>query len=102
MPDITTLGSQLRKEDGVEETGARNAIPGHPLGVKPSGNALFAAVNLRNAIGTFGLLPDELILILLEFLDCPSLLQLGRTCKAFYAFTRAEDLWKTIFIRYGV
>ncbi|KAL3453637.1 hypothetical protein BJX65DRAFT_128839 [Aspergillus insuetus] len=99
MPDITTLGSQLRKEDGVEEIVARNAIPGHPLGVKPSGNALLAAVNLRNAIGTFGLLPDELILILLEFLDCPSLLQLGRTCKAFYAFTRAEDLWKTIFIR---
>jgi hypothetical protein len=102
MPDITTLGSQLQNEDGVEELAAQNAIPGHPLGVKPSGNALLAAVNLRNAIGTFGLLPDELILILLEFLDCPSLLRLGRTCKALYAFTRAEDLWKTIFIRYGV
>ncbi|KAJ0426084.1 hypothetical protein BJY00DRAFT_298225 [Aspergillus carlsbadensis] len=99
MPDITTLGSQLRNENSVEELAAPNAIPGHPLGVKPSGNALLAAVNLRNAIGTFGLLPDELILSLLEFLDCPSFLQLGRTCKAFYAFTRAEDLWKTIFIR---
>ncbi|OXV11347.1 hypothetical protein Egran_00893, partial [Elaphomyces granulatus] len=28
-----------------------------------------------------------------------SLLKLGRTCKALYAFTRSEDLWKTLFIR---
>ncbi|KAL3477521.1 hypothetical protein BJX99DRAFT_257338 [Aspergillus californicus] len=94
MPDIATLGSQFRDEEAVEDV-----IPGHPLGVKPSGNALLAAENLRNVIGTFGLWPDELISILLEFLDCSSLLQLGRSCKAFYAFTRAEDLWKTLFIR---
>ncbi|KAL2829723.1 hypothetical protein BDW59DRAFT_170389 [Aspergillus cavernicola] len=89
MPDITTLGNQTRNE----------AIPGHPLGVKPSGNALFAAKNLRDVIGAFRSWPDELIFMLLEFLDCPNLLQLGRTCKAFYAFTRAEELWKTLFIR---
>ncbi|XHG09515.1 hypothetical protein AWENTII_012571 [Aspergillus wentii] len=74
-----------------------DAIPGHPLGVKPSGNALLASENLRNSIGTFNLLPDELILLLLEFLDSPALLRIGRTCKAFYAFTRAEDLWKALF-----
>ncbi|KAL4953010.1 hypothetical protein BDW69DRAFT_12551 [Aspergillus filifer] len=97
MPDITTLGSHAN-DNTFDESPAHDAIPGHPLGVKPSGNALLASENLRNAIGTFNLVPDELILILLEFLDSRSLLQLGQTCKAFYAFTRAEDLWKTLFI----
>lgn len=108
MPDITSLDSQIPEavstdpashpgESLQDPEDGRDAIPGHPLGVKPSGNALLAAENLRDAIGTFGILPDELILILLEFLDGPSLLRIGRTCKAFYAFTRAEDLWKNLF-----
>lgn len=95
MPDITTLG----RNEPVDDTAAHDAIPGHPLGVKPSGNALFSSGNLRNAIGTFYILPDELIQTLLEFLDCRSLLQLGQTCKALYAFTRAEDLWKAFFTK---
>ncbi|KAE8309113.1 hypothetical protein BDV41DRAFT_458567 [Aspergillus transmontanensis] len=90
MPDIASL-------DNHDLVG-HDAIPGHPLGVKPSGNALLAQENLRAAIGTFNLLPDELILILLEFLDGRSLLSIGQTCKAFYAFTRAEDFWKSLFI----
>ncbi|KKK16609.1 hypothetical protein P175DRAFT_0519199 [Aspergillus ochraceoroseus IBT 24754] len=96
MPDITTLSDH---GSFVDDSPAHDAIPGHPLGVKPSGNALLAAENLRDVIGTFNLLPDELVLVLLEYLDCPSLLKLGQTCKAFYAFTRAEDFWKTFFIR---
>ncbi|KAL4918842.1 hypothetical protein BDW62DRAFT_58511 [Aspergillus aurantiobrunneus] len=98
MPDITTLDSHIRSDTGFGEPAADDAIPGHPLGVKPSGNALFASENIRNTIGTFNLVPDELILTLLESLDCHSLLQLGQTCKAFYAFTRTEDLWKTLFV----
>ncbi|GAB1198925.1 hypothetical protein APSETT444_008255 [Aspergillus pseudonomiae] len=90
MPDIASL-------DNHDLVG-HDAIPGHPLGVKPSGNALLAQENLRAAIGTFNLLPDELILILLECLDGRSLLRIGQTCKAFYAFTRAEDFWKSLFI----
>ncbi|KAL5339222.1 hypothetical protein BJX70DRAFT_388110 [Aspergillus crustosus] len=99
MPDITTLSSHFRSESAVDDSADLNAIPGHPLGVKPSGNALLASENLRPAIGTFNLLPDELILLLLEFLDSRDLLQLSQTCKAFYAFTQAEDLWKAFFIR---
>ncbi|KAH8694116.1 putative F-box and JmjC domain protein [Talaromyces proteolyticus] len=75
------------------------AVPCHPLGVKPSGNALVATSNLRNAIGNFNLLADDVVLVLLEYLDAPSLLKLGRTCKALYAFTRSEDIWKTLLIR---
>ncbi|KAJ6157465.1 hypothetical protein N7470_005057 [Penicillium chermesinum] len=96
MPDITTLPSYPHEDDGVE------AIPTHPLGVKPSGNALLASWTLRDAIGTFRVLPDELILSLLEELDSASLLCIGRTCKAFYAFTRAEEVWKALFIRSSV
>lgn len=94
MPDITTLPSNP-PQDGEMEV---EAIPSHPLGVKPSGNALLATWSLRDYIGTFRSLPDELILILLEYLDGNSLLHIGRTCKAFYAFTRAEELWKALFV----
>jgi hypothetical protein len=76
---------------------AGDAIPCHPLGVKPSGNGLTAAWDLRIVIGNFTILPDELILISLEYLDSKSLLSIGQTCKALYAFTRSEDLWKTLF-----
>ncbi|KAI2707618.1 hypothetical protein CBS147332_6676 [Penicillium roqueforti] len=96
MPDITSLSSHPPPQDAEIIT---EAIPSHPLGVKPSGNALLATWSLRNAIGTFQHLPDELILLLLEALDGPSLLSIGRTCKAFYAFTRAEELWKALFVR---
>lgn len=92
MPDITSVLS-----DG--DTSDRDAIPCHPLGVKPSGNVLLAEKHLRNTIGTFQILLDELILVLLETLDAASLLSVGRTCKAFYAFTRAEELWKALFVR---
>ncbi|CAG7951225.1 unnamed protein product [Penicillium nalgiovense] len=94
MPDITSLPSHPQDAEIIRE-----AIPSHPLGVKPSGNALLATWSLRSAIGTFQHLPDELILLLLEGFDGPSLLTIGRTCKAFYAFTRAEELWKALFVR---
>lgn len=110
MPDINSLDCarplggavaahsySSHPEPDVEDLSGHEEIPGHPLGVKPSGNALLAAENLRHAIGTFNILPDESILMLLEYLDGPSLLNIGQTCKAFYAFTRAEDLWKALF-----
>ncbi|KAL2366715.1 hypothetical protein RJZ56_000300 [Blastomyces dermatitidis] len=75
-----------------------DVIPSHPLGIKPSGNALTATHNIRHAIGSLAVLSDELIILLLECLDSTSLLRLGATCKALYAFTRAEELWKALFI----
>ena len=45
-------------------------------------------------------LPDELIIQVLESLDATSLQCLGSTCKALYAFSRFEDLWKTLCIEY--
>lgn len=84
----------------VDEVEAETpAIPPHPLGIKPAGNAYAAASNLGSASGLFCRLPDELLIQILEFLDAPALLSLGGTCKALYAFAAFEDLWKTLFIK---
>ena len=52
------------------------------------------------AAGLFSVLPDELIIQVLEFLQKVSLLQLGSTCKALYAFCTFDDLWKSLLIGY--
>ena len=70
----------------------------HPLGVRPSGNALTSRVNLKSACGLFAQLPDELLMQLLETLNVPHLLRLGSTCKALHAFTRSEELWRALFV----
>jgi hypothetical protein len=82
----------------LSETELPDATPPHPLGVKPSGNGLTASWTLRSAIGYLQILPDELILILLETLESADLRAVGATCKALYAFTRSEELWKALFI----
>ncbi|KAF2723277.1 Clavaminate synthase-like protein [Polychaeton citri CBS 116435] len=70
----------------------------HPLGVRPSGNALTASRNLKTACGLFALLPDELLMNLLEIMDARVLLLLGGTCRALHAYTRNEELWRALFI----
>lgn len=82
----------------MNESEISDAVPYHPLGVKPSGNGLTASFHLRPSIGHLQTLPDELILSLLFRLDSADLRAVGATCKALYAFTRAEELWKDLFI----
>lgn len=81
---------------------ALNAVPQHPLGVRPSGNQYTATENSRLFMGFFQILPDEFLQGLLDYLtvDASLLLSLGSTCRALYAFCSAEDLWKTILIKY--
>jgi hypothetical protein len=43
-------------------------------------------------------IPDELILEILTYLDIYSLRQFGYTSKASFAFSKHEDLWKTLFL----
>jgi len=75
-----------------------SVIPPHPLGLKPSGNQYTAVFNARQNIGGFQALPDEILMLLLESFDSYELILLGSTCKQMYAFCRADDLWKTLFI----
>ena len=74
------------------------AVPSHPLGIKPNGNAYTANENLKSAAGYFAVLPDELLVMVLECLDAKSLRKIECCCKALYAFSRLEDLWKTLCI----
>ena len=75
-------------------------IPSHPLGIKPAGNAYAAPKNIKLAVGHFSALPDDLLVQILEILDAASLKQLGITCKSLYAFSRLDDLWKTLCVEY--
>jgi len=73
-------------------------VPLHPLGVRPAGNAYLSTKNLKDGAGLFSCLPDELIMSVLEYLEAEALLNVGETCKALYAFSRFDELWKTLFI----
>ena len=72
----------------------------HPLGVRPSGNALTSDFNLKAACGSFARLPDEILASFLEGLSASSLLRLGGTCRGLHAFTRNEELWRALFVEY--
>ncbi|KAF2013152.1 F-box domain-containing protein [Aaosphaeria arxii CBS 175.79] len=83
--------------DDTEEDVA-TAVPTHPLDIKPAGNAYTASENLKSHCGAFAVLPDELINHMLESFDAGTLVRLGSTCKALYAFTRLDELWRALFI----
>lgn len=71
----------------------------HPLLVRPSGNALTSdGTDLRASMGSFGQLPDALVLVLLEFLDQRSLTNLGTTCRALFAYTTYDQLWRDLAV----
>jgi hypothetical protein len=80
-----------------------SAVPAHPLGIKPLGNRYFwDGPVARDATGVFQLLPDEMLVQLLEFLDPRSLRFLGYTCKYLFAHCISEELWKGLFLEYVV
>ena len=84
-------GDPLDTNDALVET-VSESIPTHPLGLKPLGNQYFASGPIaRKSLGNFGLLPDEMILHFLEYLDAHSLDVLGVTCRFLYAFCRLDE-----------
>lgn len=76
------------------------AVPTHPLGIRPAGNAYTATENLKSRCGAFARLPDELMSHMLESFEADVLVRLGSTCKALYAFTRLDELWRALFVGY--
>ena len=93
--DVRPFKRQKVRGESVEQ---QTFTKRHPLGVKPSGNALTATVNAKRSCGYFGWLTDESLVQILEILQAQDLLKLGATCRALHAFTRSEDLWRTLFI----
>lgn len=90
--------ANLLPDDIDDVAAAAAAVPPHPLRVKPAGNAYTASENLKARCGSFARLPDELLSLLLESFDAECLIRLGGTCKALYAFTRLDELWRALFI----
>lgn len=84
--------------DGEEDVAA--AVPSHPLGVKPAGNAYTSSENIKAHCGSFARLPDELLSHIFESFDADVLLHLGSSCRALYAYTRLDELWRALFVRY--
>lgn len=70
----------------------------HPLGVRPSGNALLAIHDQKSACGYLYPLPDEVISFVLDLLDAKDLLHVGATCRALHAFTRNDELWRALCV----
>lgn len=89
-----------RADESLENDKDSALVRRHPLGVRPSGNAFTAGVNLKSSFGLFARLPDELLASFLEYLDAETLLRLGSACRGLYAFTRNEDLWRALFVEY--
>lgn len=91
----TSIEANFEDEDEAVAT----ALPSHPLGVKPAGNAYTASEDIKSRCGSFAMLPDELLSHILESFDADTLIPLGSTCRALYAFTRLDELWRTLFVR---
>lgn len=49
-------------------------------------------------MGTFQLIPDEMIMVLLAYFDAPTLRRLGSTCKFLYAACRYDSLWQYLYL----
>lgn len=73
------------------------AVPPHPLGIKPAGNAYGATKDIKSSAGNFATLPDGILAQVIDYLDAVALQQLQRTCKVLYAYASLEDLWKALY-----
>ncbi|GAB0131626.1 hypothetical protein EsDP_00000088 [Epichloe bromicola] len=83
--------------DGIVTQG--DSIPTHALGLKPLGNRyLSKGPNAKASSGNWGILPDEMVMLVLEQMDARSLLSLGSTCKFLFAFCHSDELWKALFL----
>ena len=93
-PHSENTPAGLPKYTGIDFETNEVTVPVHPLGIRPSGNAYAAKNNLKPAAGFLGALPDDILIQILEQLDAPALKHVGSLCKALYAFSRLDDLWK--------
>lgn len=99
LPPVKKQRIEIATEESLaDDLGDSSLVKRHPLGLRPSGNALTSTVNLKASFGLFSYLPDELFQQFLEYLDPSTLLRLGGTCRGIYAFTRNEELWRALFV----
>ena len=72
------------------------AVLTHPLRVRPLGSRLLDdALDLRDAIGTLRILPDDLLLRILGMASAATLSVCARVSRGVRVLAYTEDLWKT-------
>ncbi len=79
---------------------------GHPYGVKPLGNALFAPAELRNSrmrsLGMFARLNEQNLLDILFYCSSLDLVSLSVSSKMLYVYCHHGDLWRDLcLLRWG-
>lgn len=97
--DVRLSGGTLESSLDTVVDESSQSVPSHPYGIKPLGNQYTATLISKDFIGPdFAKFPDEVLAIVLEYLEAQELVALGSSCKFLHAFCRSEDLWKTLFI----
>ncbi|KAK0731596.1 Clavaminate synthase-like protein [Lasiosphaeris hirsuta] len=97
--DPNGAGSCRQMTDDQDVLSIGSSIPTHPLGIKPLGNKYFASgKDARRSLGTLQVLPDEMLMQLLEYLGQRTLRLLGYSCRFLFASCISDDLWKSIFL----
>ena len=77
----------------------------HPYGVQPLGNAMCVTSNTgthrgrMSGLGSFRVLEDQLMVVLLQFLDAASLVHLSSASSASYVFCHHVDLWRALVLQ---
>lgn len=94
--EVTALEHDIATLQAHREEKEESCLRKHPLGLRPSGNALTSKQDLSLSMGIFGRIPDTLLLLLLEYLDQPALLRLGHTCRGLFAFTAYDQIWREL------
>lgn len=104
MPGTTEEPRAHKRPKTVYMAASATITKPHPLGIKPTGNALLSTTSVprTKALGPLlGTLPDELLMTIAQELTRPEdLLHLGHTCKALYGFAWTDELWKHMVHRY--
>ncbi|KAG8910673.1 hypothetical protein FRC01_006201, partial [Tulasnella sp. 417] len=106
--DEDSRPSKRRRTDSLQLSGKdeppRSAAQrGHRLGVLPTGNLFLmgssTGKNIRpGGLGTFNVLTDAVLLVVLASFDADTLLALRTTSRAFFAYTSHEPLWKDLVV----
>lgn len=104
MPSLDlTIKKRKLNSSGKKPVSVSSTTSRHPLNVKPSGNAFFAAKHAgqyrSEQMGFFSVLPEELLMEIFAFVDDSNALRnLLHTSRIMYAYLYDEDLWKQFYV----
>jgi hypothetical protein len=94
------LSHPVTRNNTQDDSSLGSSIPPHPLGIRPLGNKYFSSgADARKSMGALQVLPDEMLMQLLESLDARALRLFGYTCKFLFACCMADDIWKAVFLQ---